>query len=174
MSLKLFSKKEKKTESYFYSEGKWIPITEQRKLMDKASEMSSEKKYDKAKELLLRALEAKGDNPIDRHFIYNQLIDIFYKQRDEKIDALDKCIYYCQEDINRLTTFLEAWKKDYPHDINLPQCPSIIKLAIIFEKRGKIKEAIELCKFAIELRLNDGTKGGFEGRLKRLEKSQNL
>jgi tetratricopeptide (TPR) repeat protein len=162
--------KMKDPESYFIREGKLIPITGQRKLLDKAYELFFEKKYQQAESLLLQALNASGDNPIDRHFIYNQLIKLYHKQRDIKKGSLEKCIYYCKEDINNLNKFLDSWKKDYPNDVRPPLCPSVIQLAIIYEKKGEIEEAIKVCRSAIELGLSDDTKGGFEGRLQRLGK----
>jgi len=125
------------------------------------------KEYDEAKKLLLKALEAEDDNPIDRHFVYNGLIKLYYKLRDERTDAMEKCIYYCKEDIRQLQKFLKAYEKEYG---DIPQCPSVIQLAIIYEKNGEFQKAIDLCNFAIRLRLKDGTKSGFHGRSTKLEK----
>jgi len=43
------------------------------------------------------------------------------------------------------------------------------RLAIIYEKQGKIEDAIGVCKTALKLGINeDYTKSGFEGRIERL------
>lgn len=139
----------------------------QKDLANAGYEKLFNKKYGLAEKLLLMALDAEDDNPIDRHFVYNFLIDLYYKLREKREDALEKCVYYCKEDIKRLPEFLKIYKKEYG---DLPQCPSIIQLAIIYEKNGKLQEAIGLCNLAIKSELKNGTKIGFQGRLERLDK----
>ena len=51
--------------------------------------------------------------------------------------------------------------------------PSFQRLAIIYEKKGEYKKAIDICKKAIKYNLRDTSKAGFEGRLERLEKKLN-
>jgi len=123
--------------------------------------------YDKAEKMLLMALNAEDDNVIDRHFTYNILIKLYYKLRNERKDALEKCIKYCKEDIERLPEFLKAYKMEYG---DVPQCPSTIQLTIIYEKSGEFQKAIDLCNFALNLGLKDGTKQGFQGRKAKLGK----
>jgi len=132
------------------------------------------KKYDMAETALLIALHAPDDNPIDRHFAYNVLIDLYYKRRDEQEDAVEKCIHYCKEDIARLTEFLKYDKRDnYGGKYYPPQCPSIQRLAIIYEKNGQYQEAIDLCNLGIRLGLKEDTKGGYQGRIEKLKKKLN-
>jgi len=152
---------------------KW---TKQKELDHEGHDKFFNKKYGKAEKLFLKALKAKDDNPIDRHFVYNHLIELYYKLRDERKDALEKCFYYCKEDINRLPQFLRSYKNEYSYieaDVT-PRCPSVQQLAIIYEKKEKFQEAVDLCNYAINLGLDDGTKGGFQGRIKRLENKMNL
>ena len=133
----------------------------------------------KAEKLFLKALKAKDDNPIDRHFVYNHLIDLYYKLRDERQDALDKCIHYCKEDMERLPEFLDTWRKVYG---DVPECPSLERLAIIYEKDEKYQEAINICNLAIKLGLEEkwewynkeyGKNKGYKARISRIEKKQN-
>lgn len=51
--------------------------------------------------------------------------------------------------------------------------PAFERLAIIYEKQGNVSEAIEICEMAIGYGLKDSTKGGFEGRLEKLQKKLN-
>jgi len=125
-----------------------------------------------AEPILLEALEAKDDNVIDRHFTYNSLIDLYYKQRESSPDAIEKCIQYCLEDINILEDFLQAFKMEY-NDPAPPLIPSIQRLIIIYEKLGNFEEGIKLCGLAQKFNLSDTTKGGFEGRQVKLEKKLN-
>ena len=129
----------------------------------------SQKYYALTESILLEALETKDDNVIDRHFTYNSLIDLYYKQRESSPDAIEKCIKYCVEDISILEDFLQAFKIEYG-DPTPPVIPSIKRLIIIYEKLGNFEEGINLCGMAQELSLSDTTKGGFEGRQVKLEK----
>lgn len=58
--------------------------------------------------MLKVALEAPGDHPITRHSIYTALIKLLYKQRDIRPDAIEQCIKYCLEDIDRIEEFIRA------------------------------------------------------------------
>ena len=51
-----------------------------------------------------------------------------------------------------------------------PRCPSLSQLAIIYEKMGEYEKAIEISNIAASLNQTDGTKGGFEGRISKLQK----
>jgi tetratricopeptide (TPR) repeat protein len=95
------------------------------------------------------ALMARDDNPIDRHFVYNHMIDLLYKQRENRADAIDLCIKYCIEDIQRIEAFKTANEARF-HD-GLPAIPSFGRLKIIYEKQGKFREAIQVCSKAIEV-----------------------
>ena len=95
------------------------------------------------------ALMARDDNPIDRHFVYNELITLLYKQRENRADAIDLCIKYCIEDIQRIDAFKTANEARF-HD-GLPVIPSFDRLRIIYEKQGKYREAIQVCSKAIEV-----------------------
>lgn len=53
----------------------------------------------------------------------------------------------------------------FPESGNIPQAASLF-----FRRVGKYERAMAICVEAIERGLRDGTKSGFEGRLKRLEK----
>lgn len=63
--------------------------------------------------VLLKALETEDRNPTDCHFVYNELIDLFYKQRDDRDDAIDKCIKYCKRDIDTIDEFLDGFLEEY-------------------------------------------------------------
>ncbi|MFO7966780.1 MAG: tetratricopeptide repeat protein [Archaeoglobaceae archaeon] len=130
----------------------------------------SQKDFSFAETILLEALQSKDDNPMDRHFVYNSLIDLYYKKRDSS-DAIEKCIKYCLEDIKYFEDFKKAWEREFGDE--LPRIPSFERLAIIYEKQGKFEEAIEICQMALKLGLKSSRKGGFEGRINKLQKKLN-
>ena len=121
-----------------------------------------------AEMVLLKALSSQDDNPLNRHFVYNHLIDLLYKQRDKRPDAIDLCIKYCLEDIQRIEAFKVAYIKEYEgiqgnliasgyksqkdrYEVKLPSIPSFDRLRIIYEKQGRFREAIQVCSKAIEV-----------------------
>lgn len=137
--------------------------TQQGYLKGVGSTALANKDYAFAEKILLKALEADDDNPSDRHFVYNSLIDLYYKRREVREDAIEKCIRYCNQDIERIDEFLNEWDGDPP------RIPAFKRLAIIYENQGEYDAALEVCDEAIERGLDDGTKGGFEGRKERIK-----
>lgn len=130
----------------------------------------SSKDYSLSEKTLMKALRVKGDI-LDKHFTYNALIKLYYKQRNISKEALEKCIRYCKEDIKNFPKFKEAWIKEQKRqglkksELYIPRVPSFERLAIIYEKQGRLNEAIEVCKKVIKYKLE----GGFE-RLEKLKK----
>lgn len=134
-------------------------------------------------------------NAIDLHYDYLQLIDMYYSKRDKE-GYIDKCIHVCLKDIELYPQFKQAYIKDDLARLKLLQSyrdfgsdeynefqqeidtyefpklsvPSFKRLAIIYEQQKRYEEAIEICEKAISYELDDGTMGGFEGRIERLQK----
>ena len=55
----------------------------------------------------------------------------------------------------------------------IPRITTFQRLAILYEKAGQYKEAIEICNLAIKYGLSDSAKGGYPARLQKLEKKLN-
>ncbi len=134
-------------------------------------------------------------DPINLHFEYLQLISMYYAKRDEE-GNIDKCIHICLKDIALYPLFKQAYIKDDINNLKVSQSfrevgskehnelqsridnyqypilsvPSFKRLAIIYEQQNKLNEAIEVCEKAISYSLDDGTKGGFEGRIEKLNR----
>ena len=115
------------------------------------------KDYEFAEFVLLTALERNDGSVTSTHFTYNELIDVYYKQRDDR----EKCINYCKKDIKIAEEFVTEFGE-------VPRIPSFKRLAIIYEKRGQYDKAIAVCEQALDIGTTDGTQGGFEGRKERL------
>lgn len=183
--------------------------TSQRFLGSIAIQLIAQRDHVLGELVLQKALSTPSADPWDRHIIYSRLIEIYYSQRDEQPDALDKCVRYCIEDIEIAEDVVKAHIKEmkyamreqaaldrlsdeqklafymshkkYPpgyydippipdEEITLPRIPAFDRLAIIYEKQGNHQAAIQVCQRAIELGLPSSTKGGFPGRLAKLEK----
>lgn len=128
------------------------------------------REYKEAEKFLLKALKTKDDTLQYRHLTYSALVRLYYKLRDKREDALEKCIYYCKEDIKILPDFLKQEKGEYG---GAPTCRSVIQLAIIYEKKREYQKAIDVCNFAIKYELEDNTKGGFLKRIEKLKRKLN-
>lgn len=121
------------------------------------------------------------NKPIDLHFAYNQMIDLYYRHRNNEL-LLNKCVDVCKRDIELTPKVINLMKNDimfkhYDESGELvftpPRFPSFQRLTIIYDKQGKYGEAIKICENALMHNLKDGTKGGFEGRIERLKRKIN-
>lgn len=97
---------------------------------------------------------------------------INYNQRSD----FDSLLFYCQKYIDLLPTLEEANKEGNringtPLAIN-PYCIAYHKLAMAYEKSGCYNSALKVCEEAQSRGYSDGTKGGFESRIKRIKKKQ--
>ena len=99
-----------------------------------------------------------------RHFELIPLIQEFYSSGD-----YDVCEEYCLEDINIYPAYIEEMQSRGDAKYLPRSFVSFETLCKIYQKQGRYDEAIKICDIAIGHGIGDGTKGGFEGRKKRLE-----
>lgn len=117
---------------------------------------------------LTTALE-KACDPILQDVLLARIVAIHYRQRSEQ-KCREAFYRYAVRHIEMAPILLEAMAqagKDRPERIE-----SYKMLAIAMEEDGRHSEAIALCKSALSLGLENGTKTGFEGRVKRLERKK--
>jgi len=119
---------------------------------------------------MLKALETKT-NPIDRHFLLMNTADEGYKNRkDEKVRKIFKEVAKTHlKEFPQINPFLKS-----EFDGILPRVSTFQKYATVLTEDGEFKRAIEVCQTALSYGLNDGTKSGFEGRIKRIEKKARM
>lgn len=127
-------------------------------LFKTAIKLTAQKHYALAEKCLNEASN-REKSPEKKHDILNELIDVYYKQRMEREDAISKCIAICQKDIE-LAPHIVQKKKDIA---------SFKRLAIILENEQKYEDAIKISELAMVYGLTDGTKGGYEGRIEKLK-----
>lgn len=130
------------------------------------------------------AISSRYQKDIDRHYQLLEYIQNYYKNGD-----YNQCIKYCLEDIQNYLKFKEAYTANEidlrtntitgevdggftEKDVIMPRIVSFETLVKIYDKQGLYDQAIEVCKLAIEYNIDDGTKGGFQGRIERLEKKK--
>lgn len=119
--------------------------------------------------LLDKTQKNEGD-PYQLHFSYNGFIKLFYKHRETDPKNEERLIEICKLDIELFPKFRDAWFAQNPNYNFLPRIPSFQRLVQVYERRHQLQDAIDICLLAIKYGLDDGTKGGFEGRLIKLQK----
>lgn len=143
--------------------GRETSQTAQEYLKGVGSTAANDGDYDFAEMVLLTALEREDGSATSTHFTYNELIEVYYKQRDSREDAIEKCVEYCQKDIQIAGEFVREFGE-------VPRIPAFKRLAIIYEKQERYEEALDVCDKALKIGTTDGTKGGFEGRKERIHR----
>lgn len=162
---------------------------------EKVKKVKKELEFDYQEEArLLDELERTQRNAVDRHFTYNTLINFYYKYREVNQTYLNKCIEYCEIDINNLDELNEQYVKEEIKSLNILKSnydkkgyemeikrvynqqfpgdiPAFKRLAIIYEKKKEYNRALEIVKDAIayytEIKIPTDD---FEKRLDRLNK----
>lgn len=103
----------------------------------------------------------------DAHFMYQNMAMGLHARRETYDFALDLCVAYCKKDIELFDYYKKVFIKRWG---SVPLIETIKQLAIIYEKAGKYEDALAVCQLGIDNNLNDGTKGGYPGRIERIKK----
>jgi hypothetical protein len=129
-----------------------------------AIEFIGSKEMDIAARLLAKAEETGGAKILDRHFVYQQMAQAYYRHRNDDPEALDLAIDACEKQIHlgpeAAKVFLAEDTEDY-----LPAHHGFQQLAIIREREKDYAEAIRLCREAMA----QGWGGEWEKRIARCE-----
>lgn len=116
-------------------------------------------------EKMLSVLNEKA-HPIDRHFLLQGIVSITYRDR-KNLKSRKRCKDVAQIHVAEFSGIAPALKSDMKM---LPRVSTFQNYATILTEDGEFEEAIKVCQIALEYGLHDGTKSGFEGRIKRIEK----
>jgi tetratricopeptide (TPR) repeat protein len=129
----------------------WFSSTDDRPIAHKILEKAEE-------------LSHSGAQILDVHFLYHEMIGIYYKDR-ENPKCMEKAVYACRQQIGlapqAATAFMSTYKKS-----PLPSHTGYEQLAIILEREGRYREAIDLCEQAAK----QGWAGSWRQRIERCEK----
>ena len=109
-------------------------------------------------------------NAVNKHFFFNNCIELYYKPQNDEFNDVEKAIHYCYSDIDLVKNNLKEIKKI--GNGKLPSIPSFKQLSIILEKQEKYNDAIKVCDMAIKLGLNDKTQKGYLGRKEKLKNKE--
>ena len=109
-----------------------------------------------------------------QHFASIDLQQFYYKYRDLGQEYLDKCIFYCSDDINRLPEIQAAYRNANGTAFD-GRIPAYERLAIIYEKQKDFINAIDICDKASQYYSVSGMielKEDFEARKAKLLSKQ--
>ncbi len=118
-----------------------------------------------AHRILDKAAELSRSAPVlDVHFLYQQMIEIYYKDRD-KPEYMDRAVEACRQQIALAPRVADAFKAEYG-DSPLPAHKGYEQLAIILEKEKCFQDVIALSGQAE----SEGWAGDWARRVERCEK----
>jgi len=115
---------------------------------------------------MMAALSAV-DAPLDRHRLYLRIVDAAYKEREDA-ENREICLDYGQRYIDEFPKMAAELRE--AHEGDLPPIPVFKQVAITLEEDGDYEAGIAVSERALAHEVEDGTKTGFEGRIKRLQK----
>ena len=119
---------------------------------------------------MINALDSKANDLVDRHFLLMAVVAETYRLRSDPRMA-DKCLQVAQthcDEFSSIVGELRTWSSESGHD--LPRVPTFQHYATLLTERGEFDRAIQVCESAIGFGLDDGTKGGYAGRIERIKK----
>lgn len=111
------------------------------------------------------ALVNDTTNILDMHFLYNNMIRVYYRQRNADPDAMPKAIKACNKQIGLSEKAKSAFLLEYKGSA-LPTHLGYEQLAIIEEKKHNFDAAIRISKLAKE----QGWDGEWQKRIERCTK----
>ena len=120
---------------------------------------------------LKRALADNEKPNSRRHFVYKELIESLYKERNESAETMDSLIKYGFAHLAELEKLMPEVQASLGFSF-LPRVSTFVRLATALTEQMRYDEAIEVCQIGIAKGYEDGTKGGFESRVERIRKKQ--
>jgi hypothetical protein len=106
-------------------------------------------------------------DPLKRHRLLGEIVEASHRQRADT--AMKKLfLRFAGTHVKELPNMAVALKA--AGGGRLPVVPAFSLLSAELEQDGRIEEALSVCRQAAELGLTDGTRSGFAGRIRKLQK----
>lgn len=121
-----------------------------------------------AKKILTKGADiASSGTPLDQHFLFQQMIEVYYKDRSDPTQ-LQAAISACRQQIEISSKAAKNFRAKHKN-LALPSHKGYEQLIIIQEKAGNLQEAIDLCNKA----KLQGWSGNWDQRIEKCEKKLN-
>lgn len=115
---------------------------------------------------MIDALRHEKD-PLERHRLLGKIVEACHRQRADT--AVNKLfLRFAGMHVKELPKVVAALKT--AGGGRRPVVPAFSLLAAELEEDGRMEEALSVCSQAAELGLTDGTRAGFAGRIRKLQK----
>jgi len=122
--------------------------------------------YNIAKKVIEKAEDdIENGDILDKHFLLDQEVQIFYRNREIVEGAFDKAVDACKRQIDIATEAAKAFKKEMPGQ-ELPRHRGFDQLRIIRKKQKDYESVIEICREA----KRQGWNGNWDKEIERAEK----
>ena len=117
--------------------------------------------YDIGKRILIKGETYYNlcNDVLDRHFFCLSAIRVYYANRENDSEALDRAIFFCKEQIKLAAKAKKQFLKESPTGV-LPVHTGYKQLAIIYEKQKRYAEALAISEeaFANGWNIDDSSK----------------
>lgn len=107
---------------------------------------------------------AKSGTPLDQHFFFQQMIEVYYKDRIEPT-SLQKAISACEQQIAIAPKAAKSFRTKHKN-LPLPSHKGYEQLVVILRKSAKFQEALDLCNKA----KSEEWSGDWDKMIEKLEK----
>jgi hypothetical protein len=117
----------------------------------------------------MEAMLTEVSESVHRHVLLEQIVSHYYRHRSES-KSRDAFYRYAKIHIQEASGVLDAFSQT---EYGRPDRIDTFKMmAIAMDQDGRYDEAIDICRQALSMGLENGTKTGFEGRISRLERKR--
>jgi len=105
--------------------------------------------------------------PINRHYLLQTIVNHSYKLRKED-KYKDICLKYAEQHLKELDEIIPVLLGKG----QLPRVTTFQHYSTVLTDEGEFEKAIKVCELAISLGFDDGTKGGYQSRIERINKKK--
>lgn len=103
----------------------------------------------------------------NRHFLLQSIVSETYRLRkEEKYKNL--CLKFSEKHLEEFHSLTKSLKEDF--DDSIPKITTFQYYSTLLTELEEYERAIKTCEMAISYGLDDGTIGGYNGRIKRIKK----
>jgi hypothetical protein len=117
-------------------------------------------------EKMLKATELKT-TPGNRHFLLQAIATETYKLRNEEKHK-NLCLKFSEKHLEEFDTLYQSLKDEF--DGSFPRVTTFQYYSTLLTELEEYEKAIKTCEMAISFGLDDGTKGGYQGRIDKIKK----
>ena len=110
-------------------------------------------------------------SPSKRHFLLQDIVSEAYRLRkEEKYKNL--CLRFCEKHVEEFEGIFKSLKEEF--EGFTPIVTTFQYYSTLLTELEEYYKAIKVCELALSYKLDDGTQGGYNGRIKRIKKKMSF